>query len=217
MKTNLTITRNPDDPLIRFSIILILLTFVSCHSPQDTQPVNIDIPLKPLIIKNEPGSGYGADIRLSIRRTVVTDTSTVYYLESEYENKPVGLMISLPLFRKGKKEAHLVIFESAGTPSDRLLHLLADLYQQPMDSNARFTASVSAAIINLDDYNSGMQDSTGNRYTAPYQYKLFFDAENVEGDDAEMFLDIDPANAWADLGEKEQDYRPKLIRMFKEH
>ena len=217
MKTKLTITRNSDDPFIRFYCILILFTIVSCHSPRDNRPVNANIPLKPLLIKNDPGAGYGADIRLAIRRTIVTDTSTVYYLESVYKNKPIGLIISLPLIKNGRTPAPLVIFKSTGTPSDRFFHLLADLYQQPIDSNSKFAASVSASYVNLKDYANGLQDSTGNTYTTPYQYKLFFDAENREGDDAEMFLDIDPDNAWADLGEKDQDYRPKLIRIFRQH
>lgn len=170
----------------------------------------------PLVIKSGMENGHPAGIRLSIQTTVNTDTTTAYKLISSYEGKPVGLIVVVPRKDNGKKTGNRAFFKSLGLPSDLFLHILASQYKQHVDSSSKFTDSIPFICMNLMDFYHENSDSARENNWVAAEYKLFFNSESIDGD-AEMFMNINPDRQWVEFAEKDEDYRPHLISLFKQH
>lgn len=201
------------------SLASLLCMLVGCGS--DSSDTSTPTPARPapdftpLVIKSGMENGHPAGIRLAIQRTTDTDTTTAYKLISSYEGKPIGLIVVIPRKDNGKKTGSRAFFKSLGPPSDLFLHVLASQYKQGVDPSAKFADSISFICMNLIDLFHKNSDSAEKNDWIAAQYKLFFDSESKDGD-AEMFMNINPDRQWVEFAEKDEEYRPHLIRIFKQ-
>jgi hypothetical protein len=197
--------------------LLFILTGCRLHSGDSSDSLS-PIPkpsYKPVVIKSGVEDGHPGGIRLSIERTVDTDTTTSYTLISSYEGNAVGLIIVIPRKDNGKKMVSTAFLKSMGPPSDLFLKLLASQYQQHIDSSAKFADSIPFICMNLMDFFDKKSTTPGKDDWIAAEYKLFFDSENADGD-AEMFMNINPDQQWVEFAEKDEDYRSHIISLFQQ-
>jgi hypothetical protein len=173
-------------------------------------------PIKELIVDNGEEDGWGADIRLSIVSIAETDTSKLFTAISTYQDKKLGLLVSVPKKKEGEKGfASGISLKSIGTESDNLLQTLTMLYKQKADSTLKFINSVSVTYVNLDEFSKSLGLQDGGEYKTQNQYKLFFEGSNEE-EYAELYLNISPTEHWIELLEKDEEYRPIIIKFLKQ-
>ncbi|MEO6981256.1 MAG: hypothetical protein ABI113_22875 [Mucilaginibacter sp.] len=201
---------------INLAIVVSVLSFTasSCLSSHNNGGQNTaNFPVKPLIIFDNKEDGWGGDIRLSIVNINESDSSTLYKAVSDYKGKKLGLLIFIP---KAKESSNGfgkgIILKSMGEESDNLLNTLAELYKQHIDPNSKFISSVSVGYVDLSEFAKSLTGKTDDASSATGEYKLFF--EN-KGDEAELFLNINPNDKWVDLREKDEEYRPSVIKALK--
>jgi hypothetical protein len=201
---------------------LILFLF-SCNNSDKTQNSSTGppkehtetYPTKELIVDNDEEEGWGADIRLSIVSVAETDTSKHYTAISTYQDKKLGLLVSIPKKKEGDKGfASGISLKSIGTESDNLLQTLAKLYKQKADSSLKFTNSISVTYVNLDEFAKSLGAQDGGDYKTQSQYKLFYEG-SAEDEYAELYLNISLTEHWIELREKDEEYRPIIIKFLK--
>ena len=204
------------------TILIALLGLFSCTnnqtSPEDNQS-KMTAPsvysVKPLQIDNGDEEGWGADIRLSIVSREENDTAKTYKVVSTYEGKEVGLSIIIPKAKEGAKGfGHGLSLKSIGTPSDNLLSTLSKLYKQRADTVLQFTPVISVNYVNLKEFAKSLTGQEGEPYTVANEYKLFFEDE-TGNDYAELYLNVNPQENWVELREKDEEYRPIVIKFLR--
>ena len=204
---------------ILFGLTLFLL---SCNNADKTsnsetakQSNNEILPIKELVIDNGEEEGWGADIRLSIISVKETDTSRVFITTSTYEGKKLGFSVSVPKAKEGNSGfASGIVVKSIGPESDNLLLTLSKLYKQKADTTLKFTESVSLTYVNLDEFAKSLGAKDGGEYKTENQYKLFYEGIK-EGEYAEIYLNINQTEHWIELKEKDEEYRPIIIKFLK--
>jgi len=202
-----------------------LLFFIfGCNNSTDTKDSTVDLSkqknetyqIKELQIYNGEEEGWGADIRLSIVSATETDTSKLYTAISTYEGRQLGLLISTPKKKEGSQGfSSGIILKTIGIESDFLLQTIAKLYKQKIDTNFRFTKVLSMTYVNLDEFAKSLEARDGGDYKTENQYKLFYEG-NEEGDYAEIYLNINATENWIELREKDEEYRPVIIKILKQ-
>lgn len=202
----------------------LFLFLFSCNNSDKTQDSSINpsqknsetFPTKELIIDNGEEEGWGADIRLSIVSIEETDTSKLYTAISTYQDKKLGLLVSIPKKKEGDKGfASGISLKSIGPESDNLLLTLAKLYKQKADSSLKFTNSISVTYVNLDEFAKSLGAQDGGDYKTQNQYKLFYEGSD-EDEYAELYLNISSTEHWIELREKDEEYRPIIIKFLKQ-
>ena len=207
-------------------ITILTVTILGCNnsdnsntsSSSDTKQVEKKdtFPVKELFVDNGDEEGWGADIRLSIISNSETDTSKIFTATSTYEGKKLGLLISIPKKKEGDKGfASGITMKSIGTESDNLLKALSKLYKQKIDTTLKFTNSISVTYVNLDEFAKSLGGQDGGQYKTENQYKLFYEGKK-EGDYAELYLNINPTEHWIELKEKDEEYRPIIIKFLRQ-
>lgn len=189
----------------------------SCNSSDKTQNTssNETFPVKELMIDNGEEEGWGADIRLSIVSIRETDTSKLYTAISTYQGTKLGLLVSIPRRKEGEKGfGNGISLKSIGIESDNLLQTLAKLYKQKADSSLKFTTSITVTYVNLDEFAKSLGATDRDEYKTQNQYKLFYEGSSEE-DYAELYLNISPSEHWIELREKDEEYRPVLIKFLR--
>lgn len=206
----------------KFTIIGFLATFFSCSNNQPS----IDNPkaetsdtilytVKPLQIDNGEEEGWGADIRLSIVAKSENDTANIYKALSSYNGRDLGLLVSVPKRKEGDKGfGQGISLKSIGTQSDYLLQTLSQLYKQPVDNTATFAKDINVTYVNLKEFAKAVAGQEG-QYTAANEYKLFFEGKSDE-DYAELYLNVNSKDNWVELREKDEEYRPILLRFLRQ-
>jgi hypothetical protein len=186
-------------------------------STTDSQKENTDTyPIKELIVDNGEDEGWGADIRLSIVSFAETDSSKLYTAISTYQGKKLGFLVSIPKKKEGDKGfASGISLKSIGTESDNLLQTLANLYNLKADSTMKFTNSISVTYVNLDEFAKSLGAQDGGDYKTQNQYKIFYEGSG-EDEYAELYLNISPTEHWIELREKDEEYRPIIIKFLKQ-
>ena len=209
--------------MIKIILYGLTLFLFSCNNSDKTKNSSPDLakenndsyPIKELVIDNGEEEGWGADIRLSIVSVAETDTSKLYTAISTYQGTKLGLLVSIPKQKEGGKGfASGIVLKSIGTESDNLIQTLAKLYKQKSDSSLKFTNSISVTYVNLDEFAKSLGAEDGGEYKTQNQYKLFYEGLNEE-DYAELYLNIDPTEHWIELREKDEEYRPVIIKFLK--
>jgi hypothetical protein len=211
--------------MTKIFIAILTITFLSCNnsdnsktdSSSDTKQVGQTdtFPVKELLVDNGEEEGWGADIKLSIISNSETDTSKTFTAISTYEGKRLGLLVSIPKKKEGEKGfSSGITLNSIGSESDILLKVLSKLYKQKVDTSLKFTNSVSVTYVNLDEFAKSLGAQDGGQYKTENQYKLFYEGEK-EGDYAELYLNINPTEHWVELKEKDEEYRPIIIKLLR--
>ncbi len=198
--------------MLKTIVIIFILTTVGCSSNNAiTDNISSDknavsaFPIMPLIIESKD-EGWGSDIKLSFTASLINDTSTVYKVNSTYDNGNIGFEISVP-----KKGFAKLSFKSEGKISDNFLHLMQKLYKQQNDTS-KFVDSIFVDCFTLADLNrKGEKD-----VVLAAQKKLFFQGEK-DDDYAELYLNINEDEHWIELKEKDEEYRPIIIKLLTRH
>lgn len=75
--------------------------------------------------------------------------------------------------------------------------------------------SVSVTYVDLGEFAKSLGAKDGGEYKTENQYKLFHEG-NDEGEYAEIFLNINETEHWIELKEKDEEYRPVIIKLLKQ-
>ena len=202
------------------------MTILSCNNSDNSKTTSTSdkkqvekkdtFPEKELFVDNGDEEGWGADIRLSIISISESDTAKLFTAISTYEGKRLGLLVSVPKKKEGDKGfGSGITLKSIGVESDNLLIVLSKLYKQKVDTTLKFTSSVSVTYVNLDEFAKRLGAEDGGQYKTENQYKLFYEGEK-EGDYAEIYLNINRTEHWIELKEKDEEYRPVIIKFLRQ-
>jgi hypothetical protein len=192
-----------------FLLFISIVTLASCNSNKSrTADVlgNSDsiktFPSNP--VKFGDADCCGTDVKLSFTKATIGDSSTVYLVNSTSENGNIGLEISVP-----KNNLATLTIRSTGVNSNNFIHLLQRLYKQKIDLKTSFIDSINVDCIDLSVLN---KEGEGELILAA-QKKLFF--QGAKDDDyAELFLNVNQTEHWIEFAEKDEDYRPVLIKLL---
>ena len=209
--------------MTRILIIILTVTFLSCNNSDnsksnttaDTKQIEKEdtFPIKELFVDKGDEEGWGADIRLSVTEISKTDTSVTYFANSIYDKKNVGLKITIPTASpKSEKElAQVLTLQSSGNISDNLVHTLSKLYKEKVDTTLHFVASKRIAFIDLNEFAKVQLGQETSTKTETKEMKIFFEAENPD-DNAELYININEAEHWIEIKEKDEGYRKQVIK-----
>jgi hypothetical protein len=206
----------------KIAIIFFLATLFGCSNSQTNADNNKSATsatetyaVQPLQIDNGEEEGWGADIRLSIVEKSENDTAKIYKVVSSYNGQELGLLVSVPKRKEGDKGfGQGISLKSIGTQSDYLLRTLQQLYKQPLDTTATFTKDINVTYVNLKEFAKAVAGQEG-QYTAANEYKLFFEGKSDE-DYAELYLNVNPTHNWIEIREKDEEYRPIVLRFLRQ-
>lgn len=191
-------------------IVLIICAQIGCSPNKNKTPDNTDFLIKPLIVLNDKDDGWGGDIRLSVVDISENDTSKIYKAVSRSNNEDFGLLIYVTKKRINSQGfGDAITLRTIGKESDNLLHKLSELYKQRIAPGSKFADQVSASFVDLTIFAKSVTGSTGNTNPNIKQYKLFFETKDDEG---ELFLNINSADKWLELSEKDPEYRPVVLQ-----
>jgi hypothetical protein len=204
----------------KITIIFFLAILFSCSNDQTagnnkSASGTKNYTVQPLQIDNGEEEGWGADIKLSIVEKSENDTANIYKAVSSYNGQELGLLVSVPKRKEGNKGfGKGISLKSIGTQSDYLLRTLYQLYKQTVDTNATFTKDINVTYVNLKEFAKAVAGQE-EQYIAANEYKLFFEGKNDE-DYAELYLNVNPTDNWIELREKDEEYRPIVLRFLRQ-
>lgn len=206
----------------KITFIFFLATLFSCSNNQtsadNTQTMVSDTTtyaVQPLQVENGEEEGWGADIKLSIVAKTENDSTRIYKAISSYKGKELGLLVFVPKRKEGDKGlGHGISLQSIGSRSDYLLQTLYQLYKQTVDTTATFSKSINVTYVNLKEFAKAFSGQEGH-YTAANEYKLFFEGKGDE-EYAELYLNINLVDNWIELREKDEEYRPIVLRFLRQ-
>ena len=163
-------------------------------------------------ITSESEEGFH-DVVLSIQdHKKLTDGSQTILASGLYKGRKVSVEIYLaPEWRSGPADPDVPIttfqgtvsYHSVGAESDLLLQVIDELYGTKRSPKAMNKATEFTAISLGGD----PRDLTKE----PVKIKLFFDS-NVEDEYAELFTNIDLQARKLYIREKDEEYRPAIVR-----
>jgi len=211
--------------MLKFFVTLLTATLVSCNNTEnstpsitvdsaqlqkkETVPLSDTFSLKELSFNKENEQGWGADIQLSFTESTQTENGVVYKVNSTYKNKTIGFEVTIPNPGFSK-----LTIKSLGTNSDNFIHVLSKLYKQKIDTTLHFVDFIIADCANMGEYIDSLRKVGSSNYvSAKSQYKLFFQGKN-EDDYAELFLNVNEKEHLIELEEKDEEYRPILIKLL---
>jgi len=185
----------------KFFTLLLSVILLGCSTMQDKV-----YPVRPLVMGTENGC-FDGDIRLSYTDSVISGKGVIYKVNALYNNKNVGFELYMPppMFAG-------FFIRSIGVESDNFLHELQKIYNQKIDTTAKFVDIIRADCLSMVMADS-VEDSKG--YVAAAENKLFFNPKSDSDDDyAELFLNINQTEHWIELKEKDSRYRPVIVKIF---
>ena len=195
----------------RILAIILTMTFLSCNYLDNSTSINKKdtFPVKELIVNKSEDQGMGADIRLSFTESIPTNKGIVYKVTSTYKNKMIGFDITVPNTGLSK-----LIINGVGINSDNFIQAISKLYKQKIDTSLHFVNSITVDCINMGDFIDSLnKQANSNYYSTKSQYKLFFQGKS-EDDYAELYLNVNMTEHWIELEEKDEQYRPFLIKFL---
>jgi hypothetical protein len=209
--------------MIKYVLFCLAILSIRCNNSTqsegsivDTKSENIPVttfPVKELFIETSADEGWGADIRLSIVSIAQTDSTNEYTALSTYQGKKIGVQVSVHKPKEGGSGfGNGFTLKRSGEESDFLLTTLAMLYKQKADSSLKFINSISTNYVDLGEYAKALNAKEGGKYSTPAQYKIFFEGND---DYAELYVNINPDEHWIEIKEKDEEYRPAIIKFLK--
>ena len=204
----------------KITSLFLLLTVISCADNSSTMSktstdtaTSTSFPAKALVISDDEDEGWGGDLKLSITEIKENDTAKVYKVVSTYEGKDLGVLVSVPKAKeKNKGFASGLTLASIGKESDNLLTTLASIYKQKTDSSIQFINAISLNYVNLTEFGKSLGGKEPESKNAVAEYKLFFQGDE---DYAELYLNVNPEEHWIELKEKDEEYRPAIIKFLR--
>lgn len=183
------------------------------RSVDDAAQQGGNVALEEITSRVDKAEGWN-DIFLKITSETVTDSSYIYIAKGLHNKEVVGLQIEISTHIgagviNGKADqsgfaADAVRIKTIGKESDRFINALAELYKQPT-GRIFISAPISVAVFSLNDKNVDLSKS------AYYKLKLFF-AGHDKDMYCELFLNINTTKREIELHEKDEGYRPNIIK-----
>jgi hypothetical protein len=209
--------------MLKYALFFLAILSISCNNSTQSEGSIVDtkseplpattFPVKELYIETSEEEGWGADLRLSIVSIIQTDTTNEYTALSTYQGKKIGLLVSVHKPKEGGSGfGNGFTLKRTGEESDFLLATLARLYKQKADTSLKFINSISTNYVDLGEYAKTLNAKEGGNYSTPAEYKIFFEGND---DYAEMYVNINPDEHWIELKEKDEEYRPLIIKILK--
>ena len=207
--------------MIKIYTILLILTLFSCNNSDNSNNKTITkqhekrdtFPVKDLIVDKSDEEGWGADIRLSITEIYKTDTSKTYFSNSFYDKINVGFQITIPTTSpKSEKElAQVLTLQSSGDISNNFIQTLSKLYKEQIDTALHFVAFKRIPFIDLNEFAKARFGQEPTNKTTAKEMKAFFESENPD-ENAELYININEAENWIEIKEKDEGYRKQVIK-----
>lgn len=191
MKKTLTITA------------LILLTIVGCKTEQEQKVSNLS---------NLYAVDGFIDFPFTITNTKEDKGYYQYTIKATVDNDTIGMLVSLKKdikagFVNGEPKNMFVDngikFTSIGEQSNRLLHFMRNKYNLPAKDNTLKQEQIfTCANLNQNavDYKNGSS-----------RFKIFLEDDE---ENAELFVNFNFAQKTINLNEKDNLYRPQLVRLL---
>lgn len=155
-----------------------------------------------------------ADIRLSVEAMSESKSGILMNATSLYEGQELGLEVFIPNTPTDEKGfGNGIILKSTGDKSDRLLQLLSKVYLQNNSDLKQFRDSISVAYVDLDKFAESVAGASPQDSSYIKKYKLFFEGAK-EDEYAEIFLNYNMLEKRIELNEKDEEYRPILIKFL---
>ncbi len=201
-------------------LIAVLILFTACNnnpfnkSKSDKELLKdmTTYVVKPLII--DTAEGWGGDVKLSIMRESENSGTKVYSVLSSYNGKTLGLDLIVPKVTDREQTfGRGLVIKSIGYESDFFLQTLADVYKQKTDTTLKLVDSISCSFADLNELSRQLSKGKDNNYKSAAHYKLFFEGEG-EKNYAEIYLKIDPEKQFVEFREKDEEFRPAIIRFL---
>lgn len=175
----------------------------------------VSYPARPVIKYKDNGDDIGdGDFALSIVAISETDTTIIYKALSTSESGNLGLVLDIPKKDGEKGFGRSILLKSTGLESDNFIRFMAKEYNQKLDSSSHFNKNISVAYVNLNTF-AGTSGANNQYDTAVNEYKLFFEGRGKD-DYAELYLNINNREKQIEFKEKDQEYRPQLIKFFQQ-
>ncbi|MDO6434809.1 hypothetical protein Q4E93_29625 [Flavitalea sp. BT771] len=208
----------------RLVFVVVVLQTLGCSNGSSLKEKNANngaltteetYPEKPVIKYKDNGDDTGdGDFALSIVEIAETDTTIIYKALSTSENGKLGLVLDIPKKDGEKGFGRSILIKSTGWESDNFIRFMAEEYNQKMDSSSHFIKTISVAYVNMHTFGKTLgavyhYDSTID------EYKLFFEGPSKD-DYAELYLNINKREKIIEFKEKDPEYRPQLIKFFRE-
>ncbi|RWY54233.1 hypothetical protein [Mucilaginibacter gilvus] len=193
--------------------LLGLLFFISaCHDNSKSQLSESTV--VNLLADSVDDESWGADVRLSIVKIKKLDTSDVYTLKAIYKNKPVGFAIEVPRVTDKNSEGFGsgIKIKSLGKLSDDFKNAMAELYKQKIDTTKKFIDMTEAAYVDLIQFSKSMESNAKEDPLYFKMMKLFLMSK--EGEEAELYFNIDKERKIVELKEKDEEYRAIVIQLI---
>jgi hypothetical protein len=167
--------------------------------------------IRPLEIDSSEG---WADVRLSVIEMSESKDGTLMNATSSYEGQELGLAVFIPSTPTDEKGfGNGFILKSTGDKSDRLLQLLSRLYLQNGSNTMQFRDSLIITYVDLDKFAKSVAGAYPQDSSSIKKYKLFFEGTK-EDEYAEIFLNYNMVEKRIELNEKDEEYRPILIKFL---
>ncbi|UAY53141.1 hypothetical protein [Ferruginibacter albus] len=204
--------------MTRLVLLIFIASIFSCNNSTNlktsTDPIasRDTFPAKELLIDKGDDEGWGADIRLSITEVSKTDSSISYFANSLYETKNLGFKITVPTASPNneKELAQVLTIQSSGNISDNLVQTLSKLYKQKADTSLHFVPSKKITFIDLNEFRKQLGAEPSNKDSTK-EMKVFFETKNPD-DAAELYININEAEHWIEIKEKDDSYRELVIK-----
>jgi hypothetical protein len=209
--------------MMRVFIIILTTAFLSCNNSDNSKLNTIadaktiqnsdTFPITELFVEKDTEDGGYADIRLSITKISKSDTAVTYFVNSLYDKKNIGFKITIPtaLPKSEKQLAQILTLTSSGNISDNFIQTLSTLYKVKLDRTLHFVALKRIAFIDLNEFAKAKLGKDPSDKTAVKEMKVFFEAENPD-DYAEIYINVNEAEHWIEIKEKDEGYRNPVIK-----
>ena len=200
---------------LKYSFVtLSVIAFVACTEQKAQKNVahEEDSRIKKVVYFNvRHGNGVdGGDLRLSIKDTTQTDSTTNYEVVSLNGDHEMGLLLSIPKKPRPTGFGDGFVLKSIGEPSNELLGVLSALYGHGL-AKPQFVDEIKVSYVDLRQM-AKMYEKDGkavDRIGA--DYKLFFEGDENE-EPAELYINVDSAANYIEIKEKASEYRAGLIK-----
>ncbi|MEO3403669.1 hypothetical protein AAFN85_07180 [Mucilaginibacter sp. CAU 1740] len=193
--------------LLLIGLSLSVLIMQACQTKSQPEIINLFDP-------NNNAEGFGGDVRLSVTQKTKVNEVVVYDLKANYRGKLVGFQIVVPENTNQSKEGFGkgIEIKSMGKISDDFRNALAEIYKIKTDQEKKFIDKIPVAFVDLDAFAKSVVKNAKLDGSDFKKLKLFF--ESKDGEEAELFFNINKDQTQVELAEKDEEYRPLLINFF---
>ncbi len=155
-----------------------------------------------------------ADISLSIVEVSEVTNGTLINAISLYERQELGLEVFIPNIQTEEKGfGNGIVLKSTGDKSDKLLQLLSKLYLNYSMNAIQFRDSIIVSYVDLNKFAENVTGASLQDSSSVKKYKLYFEGAK-EDEYAEVYLNYNVTDKRIELNEKDEEYRPILIKFL---